>query len=419
MNDLLTEFGRLLNENAQNGENLRTNHRKAIAQLNEILSSRHLKAVMDAHDQLVNSNYDHRLNNKQQSYLDEIDAENVEMQEMQEEFALLQDQHYKPAGQTATAQRIINIRKSEDEPLGITVKEDNGQVLIARIMAGSLADRQGMLHVNDVILELNGQPVDRPDVLQDLIRKNNSNLIQFRIIPSFVEQVAQLSCHMKALFNYDPNIDTLLPCKELGLPFVQGDILEILNQEDPNWWQARKVDSLNHNNLANPQLTNQHMMINNQLIGLIPSQELEEKRRAFVRPEFDYASKTSICGTRVVKKKKKAIYSLNSNTAFDNAELIFYEEVCRLNKFKRKCIVLVGASNHVGIRTLKQRLIQAEPDKFASVLPHTSRPIRDGEVNGKVYHFIHRDIMEREINDNLYLEWGEFNGHLYGRKHFL
>lgn len=268
-NELLSEFSRLLNESEQNGENLRTNQKRTIAQLNEILNSRHLKAVMDVHDQLVNSGYDHRIGNKPQHYLDEIDSENVEMQEM-EEFALLQDQHYKPAGQTATAQRIINIRKSEDEPLGITVKEDNGQVLIARIMAGSLADRQGMLHVNDVILEMNGQPVDRPDVLQDLIRKNNSNLIQFRIIPSFVEQVAQLSCHMKALFNYDPNIDTLLPCKELGLPFVQGDILEILNQEDPNWWQARKVDSLNHNTLANPQLTNQHMMNNE--IGLIPSQ---------------------------------------------------------------------------------------------------------------------------------------------------
>lgn len=87
-----------------------------------------------------------------------------------------------------------------------------------------------MLHVNDVILEVNGIPVDKPEVLQDIIRKNSSNLIQFRIIPSFNEQIAQLSCHMKALFNYDPNIDSLLPCKELGLPFIQGDILEILNQ---------------------------------------------------------------------------------------------------------------------------------------------------------------------------------------------
>lgn len=281
VNDLLSEFNRLLNDsNSSNNKDLKLTHKKLIVQLNEILNSKHIKAIMDAHDQLMNYDH-HRVNDKH--YLDEIDSENVEM----EEFALLQDQYnnVKPVGQ-ATAQRIINIRKGEDEPLGITVKEENGQVLIARIMAGSLADRQGMLHVNDVILEMNGIPVEKPDVLQDLIRKNNSNLIQFRIIPSFNEQVAQLSCHMKALFNYDPNIDSLLPCKEIGLPFVQGDILEILNQEDSNWWQARKVDSLNHNNLVNPQLLNQHMIMNNQQIGLVPSQELEEKRRAFVRPEF-------------------------------------------------------------------------------------------------------------------------------------
>lgn len=106
---------------------------------------------------------------------------------------------------------------------------------------------------------------------------------------------------------------------------------------------------------------------------------------------------------------------MNSNTAFDNAELVFYEEVCRLNKFQRKCVVLIGASG-VGRRTLKQRLIQAEPDKFAGVLPHTSRPIREGETNGKVYHFVHREMMEREIEDSGYLEWGELQGHLYGTK---
>lgn len=157
-----------------------------------------------------------------------------------------------------------------------------------------------------------------------------------------------------------------------------------------------------------------------------------------MRPEFDYASKTSICGTRVVKKKKKAFYSLNANTTFDNAELIFYEEVCRLNKFQRKCIVLIGMNPYlknrqkffinfffliyttgasgVGRRTLKQRLIQAEPEKFAAVLPHTSRPPREGEKSGRVYHFIHRDIMQREIEDGMYFESGELQGHLYGTK---
>ena len=29
-----------------------------------------------------------------------------------------------------------------------------------------------------------------------------------------------------------------IPCRELGISFQKGDILHIINQEDPNWWQA-------------------------------------------------------------------------------------------------------------------------------------------------------------------------------------
>lgn len=57
-------------------------------------------------------------------------------------------------------------------------------------------------------------------------------------------------------------------------------LLQIVNQKDPNWWQAKKVGS-------------------NGPAGLIPSQELEERRKAFVKPEADYVHKISICGARV------------------------------------------------------------------------------------------------------------------------
>ena len=46
---------------------------------------------------------------------------------------------------------------------------------------------------------------------------------------------------MRARFNYDPMKDRLLPCKETGLPFEAGDVLEIVNSEDPNWWQVIKL----------------------------------------------------------------------------------------------------------------------------------------------------------------------------------
>lgn len=85
---------------------------------------------------------------------------------------------------------------------------------------------------------------------------------------------------MRALFDYDPAEDNLVPCQELGLAFQRGDILQIINVKDPNWWQARHVGEDN-------------------AIGLIPSQELEERRQAYVPPEADYVHKISICGTRV------------------------------------------------------------------------------------------------------------------------
>lgn len=46
---------------------------------------------------------------------------------------------------------------------------------------------------------------------------------------------------MKAHFNYDPQRDRLIPCKDAGLPFKNGDILHIMSTEDPNWWQVREI----------------------------------------------------------------------------------------------------------------------------------------------------------------------------------
>lgn len=32
---------------------------------------------------------------------------------------------------------------------------------------------------------------------------------------------------MRALFDYDPSTDALLPCQDIGLPFSRGDILQV------------------------------------------------------------------------------------------------------------------------------------------------------------------------------------------------
>lgn len=44
----------------------------------------------------------------------------------------------------------------------------------------------------------------------------------------------------------------------------------------------------------------------------------------------------------------------------------------------------------------------------------TSRPPRVGEVDGIDYHFLERQHMERDIDDGLFVEFGEYKGNLYG-----
>ena len=63
---------------------------------------------------------------------------------------------------------------------------------------------------------------------------------------------------MRAQFDYDPAKDDIIPCKEAGLKFQTGDIIQIINKQDPNWWQGRVESSVAD------------------FAGLIPSQELQE-----------------------------------------------------------------------------------------------------------------------------------------------
>lgn len=64
---------------------------------------------------------------------------------------------------------------------------------------------------------------------------------------------------VKALFDYDPKEDKAIPCKEAGLAFKKGSILQIMSQDDATWWQAK------HEGDANPRA------------GLIPSKQFQER----------------------------------------------------------------------------------------------------------------------------------------------
>ena len=53
---------------------------------------------------------------------------------------------------------------------------------------------------------------------------------------------------------------------------------------------------------------------------------------------------------------------------------------------------------------------------FFLIYVDTSRPPREGEKNGQGYYFVDRETMERDQELNKFIEFGEFNGNLYGTK---
>jgi guanylate kinase len=73
--------------------------------------------------------------------------------------------------------------------------------------------------------------------------------------------------------------------------------------------------------------------------------------------------------------------------------------------------VLIGPGG-VGKGTLARALVEAD-DRLWLSKSWTTRPVRSTE-DGSEYHFVDRATFERAIDDDLFLEWAEFHGNLYG-----
>ncbi|XP_074796545.1 MAGUK p55 subfamily member 2 isoform X2 [Natator depressus] len=294
------------------------------------------------------------------------------------------------------AVRMVGIRKTAAEHLGVTFRVERGELVVARILHGGMIDQQGLLHVGDVIKEVNGKEVGNdPKVLQEML-KNATGSVVLKILPSYQEPPLPRQVFVKSHFDYDPASDNLIPCKEAGLKFTAGDLLQIVNQDDPNWWQACHVEGGS--------------------AGLIPSQLLEEKRKAFVKRDLEVPPTSgALCGSISGKKKKRMMYLTTKNAEFDRHELLIYEEVARMPPFRRKTLVLIGAQG-VGRRSLKNKLIMSDQARYGTTIPYTSRKPKDHERNGQVYCFMSRGEMEADIKAGRYLEHGEYEGNLYGTK---
>ena len=77
-----------------------------------------------------------------------------------------------------------------------------------------------------------------------------------------------------------------------------------------------------------------------------------------------------------------------------------------------KVFVITGPSG-VGKGTLIARLLEEVPDLELSVSATTREP-REGEVNGRDYHFLTPEEFDRRIEAEDFLEFATYSGHRYG-----
>lgn len=161
---------------------------------------------------------------------------------------------------------------------------------------------------------------------------------------------------VRALFDYDPLEDDLIPCAQAGIAFKIGDILQVISKDDPHWWQARldtPATSASSTSSTSSGASLGHTA------GLIPSPELQERRAINAASSsksgsggkpgknlsnngvnsllnFDANGSNGddkiSCSLFGKKKKqdKKDKYSAKHNAVFDSLELNTYEEVVRL-----------------------------------------------------------------------------------------
>jgi len=290
--------------------------------------------------------------------------------------------------------------------LGLTVRMEGYKVTVARILIDSIIDRQGLLKTGDVILQASGKNIKDPEQLQTAIEESGAFVV-FKILPSNIDQQEVESTlpkagkvakfFVRAVFDYDPANDNLLPCQDIGLTFCKGDILEIVNWSDPSWWQARKVNS-------------------KERPGLVPSQDLEERRKCFVKHNDNgFNRHISCCGTTGRKEKSKYGYVVRKNLDFDKAELLLYEPVEKMPPFSRKTLVFVSPPG-IPKQPLVHKLVDSNNDMFARPIPLSSRPMGEYEVDGQSCWFVEQERMTKGVEENEFLDVGAegHDSYMYG-----
>ncbi|XP_052466115.1 discs large homolog 1-like protein isoform X2 [Carassius gibelio] len=346
--------------------------------------------------------------------------------------------------------KVVLHRGSTGLGFNIVGGEDGEGIFISFILAGGPADLCGELRKGDRLVSVNGIDLRSATHEQAAAALKNAGqtvtiVAQFRPeeysrfeakIHDLREQMMnssissgsgslrtsqKRSLYVRALFDYDKTKDSGLPSQ--GLNFKFGDILHVVNASDDEWWQARQVT---------PQGEAEEM-------GVIPSKRRVEKKERARLKTVKFNSKSREKGS-LNDKRKKNLFSrkfpfyknkeaseqetsdvdqhMTSNASDSESSyrgqeeyVLSYEPVCQQEvNYSRPVIILGPMKDRVN-----DDLISEFPDKFGSCVPHTTRPKRDYEVDGRDYHFVvSREQMERDIQEHKFIEAGQYNSHLYG-----
>ncbi|XP_027135566.1 disks large homolog 3 isoform X3 [Larimichthys crocea] len=332
--------------------------------------------------------------------------------------------------------------------------EDGEGIFVSFILAGGPADLSGELRRGDRILSVNGvnlRNATHEQAAAALKRAGQTVTIIAQYRPEeysrFESKIHDLreqmmnssmssgsgslrtsekrSLYVRALFDYDRTRDSCLPSQ--GLSFSYGDILHVINASDDEWWQARLVTPHGES----------------EQIGVIPSKKrVEKKERARLKTVKFHARTGMIESNRPVKVKRKKSFNLSrkfpfykskenivqelveseqcltSNTSDSESSskgqedtILSYEPVIRQEIHYTRPVIILGPMKD----RVNDDLISEFPHKFGSCVPHTTRPRRENEMDGQDYHFVgSREQMEKDIQDNKFIEAGQFNENLYG-----
>uniref|UniRef100_A0A665WFF8 Disks large homolog 1 n=1 Tax=Echeneis naucrates TaxID=173247 RepID=A0A665WFF8_ECHNA len=320
---------------------------------------------------------------------------------------------------TREPRRVVLQRGSTGLGFNIVGGEDGEGIFISFILAGGPADLCGELRKGDRILSVNGVDLSSATHEQAAAALKNAGqtvtiVAQYRPeeysrfeakIHDLREQMMTSSVsssstslrstqkrtlYVRALFDYDGSASDLSAPNQ-ALPFHFGDILHVSSAGEEEWWPAR------HLSPPPPNCPE---------VGVIPSRRRAEKKE-----------RSRLKTVRVTRSQDRSVSShLSFNRSatfelFDYIQRVYFCALCHYAvNYTRPVIVLGPMKDRVN-----DDLISEFPDKFGSCVPHTTRPRRDYEVDGRDYHFMSsREIMERDIQEHKFIEAGQYNNHLYG-----